>query len=49
MVARGNTYRQLDMPADALMDFINASDALGSIQKVSLLLSFKSLLCLASL
>lgn len=34
MVARGNTYRQLDMPAEALNDFINASQVLGSGKKV---------------
>jgi hypothetical protein len=49
MVARGNTYRQLDMPAEALMDFINASDVLGSSKKVSLQLAFKFLPRLASL
>ena len=46
MVARGNTYRQLDMPAEALTDFINASDLLGSSKKVILAYHFASLSCL---
>ena len=46
-VTRGVTYRLLDRPAEALMDFVNASELLKVNDKVShVILSVTVLRCL---